>query len=53
MPDLPSDGPGDCHSVDLEKFEKCDWPGTEYGGTGLRHLPVGAGALLGCCAPEL
>lgn len=25
------------------------WLGTEYGGTGLLHVPVGVGALLGCC----
>ncbi|WP_328434575.1 cupin [Streptomyces sp. NBC_00425] len=26
-----------------------DWLGTEYGGTGVLHVPVGVGALLGCC----
>lgn len=25
------------------------WLGTEYGGTGVLHIPVGVGALLGCC----
>ncbi|MFC8465996.1 cupin [Streptomyces sp. NPDC057250] len=25
------------------------WLGTEYGGRGVLHIPVGAGALLGCC----
>ncbi|KPI33272.1 hypothetical protein OV450_1360 [Actinobacteria bacterium OV450] len=25
------------------------WLGTEYGGTGVLHVPVGVGALLGCC----
>lgn len=25
------------------------WLSTEYGGTGVLHLPVGVGALLGCC----
>ena len=26
-----------------------NWLGTEYGGTGVLHMPVGVGALLGCC----
>ncbi|MFM9590716.1 cupin [Streptomyces scabiei] len=26
-----------------------NWLGTEYGGAGVLHVPVGAGALLGCC----
>ncbi|WP_030672455.1 hypothetical protein [Streptomyces sp. NRRL B-1347] len=26
-----------------------NWLGTEYGGRGVLHIPVGAGALLGCC----
>ncbi|MFJ5037949.1 cupin [Streptomyces parvulus] len=25
------------------------WLGTEYGGAGVLHMPVGVGALLGCC----